>query len=238
MCACALNLHCHIYYVSCNCAAMTDVAPTPVDATQHNDPSPPTTNATGAWSAEQWSASGWHSDARDDGSQPSVAHSQLSYTHLHALRHGKPFRLQCVANSKYITSGDTATHGDEPTFEDLQPDSLNQLWVYDETDWTLTAVENKMTLCVVKEGGMKKVIMQGDTNNRTWFEFKDDGTIRCKHGYIDGNVKTGAKRKIMADILCWKHHGKSNQQWNREAPQLWTPLVCERPPVLDMTSLQ
>ena len=220
MCACALNLHCHIYYVSCSCAAIADVAPKPVDATQHNDHSPPTTNATGAWSAEQWSASGWYSAARDDGSQPSVAHSQPSDTHVvHASLHGKPFRLQCVANNKYITSGDTATDGDEPTFEDLQEDSVNQLWVYDKTDWTLTAVANTMTLCVVKEGCMRKVIMQGGTNKRTWFEFKEDGTIRCKHGCLDGNVKTGKQRKLTADILCWKHHGKRNQ--------LWTPLVCE-----------
>ena len=70
-----------------------------------------------------------------------------------------------------------------------------------------------MTLCVVNEGGMPKVIMQGDTNKGTWFDFKDDGTIRCKHGYLDGNVKAGTKRKFAADILCWKHHGKSNQQW-------------------------
>ena len=57
-----------------------------------------------------------------DGSQP-------SFPETHGDNQAKLFRLQCVANSKYITIGDTATDGDEPTFEDFQKDSLNQMWV-------------------------------------------------------------------------------------------------------------
>ena len=126
------------------------------------------------------------------------------------------FRIKCSANNKYITCGEFATDGEEPTFEDLQEDAVNQLWAYDKTEWTLTAVApHHMRLCVVNEGGMRKVIMHGDTNKQSWFEFKEDGTIRCKHGCLDGNVKAGKKRKIAADILCWKHHGKSNQRWLR-----------------------
>ena len=69
--------------------------------------------------------------------------------------------------------------------------------------------------------------MQRDTNKRTWFEFKEDDTIMCKHGCLDGNVN---KKRITHDILCWKHHGKSNQQWKR--------IFCERPPIGGLTNLQ
>ncbi len=94
----------------------------------------------------------------------------------------------------------------------------------DAGDWSLQATDGRgmqFRLCLAED--KLTVCVKETDDDKTYFSFKDDGSIYVSgatKGWLDANIK---KKKFPAEILCWKKKCapsgilNKNQRWTRTA---------------------